>query len=681
MSLGAVVRQRMHRVYHMIDKVSHMQTLFCLAFYIAMFAPFYAECVSQFACHALLMHEDSIYACYPLMRLCITYFQCICRISSNVVCRMSQIVKYRSPKLRHKRCRKIGRRRYKGVRSLKCSKSYGLFSRVFVTRAIVLCILLQQSTSKIAHSLIQNSSHYLVVFVAYAVSRNVDTFIRFHKWFLSHKAMNQIMHALVGNGAPQFPITGAGRGKGKGKSKGKPSSSDNSPAYISPAPQDSPYVYSDPHTEVRNAVQLALPEAARLRTQTCLIQKEWSVPIQYHQNLTKQDGIAIAPKAFLADIIRRIGYTANSVAILTVENPDHLGLAGYQREYIRCSALVMGENGVRNEVTIGRFLIQLGFGVPVTQIMTGQQVTLHSSMVKMQMRLPERFGWPTGPCPASVLAHELEQIIPKEAFAEITPRIGDTATFLVHQEFAIKLLKSSGRRCIFYKDKTNTIEYELLWLEPDTSIEDANKLADHADVFGITTKAKSGDTRFALRFQERSAMQAFAMTHKLHDQSDQGRFKLTGVDTTIGLHGVVTFLLERQWNNIEILYITDGAAIFLAGGIGDVTPAYYSLHGAKRQLIFKALNAQAREMIRSQNIQNKSDASGDTGAAASTRTTFGNFRGDNRAAAQKLFLASVGQKRNDAKIPASPIREAPKRPPQGTTGQSPPGQKARQDEL
>ena len=61
------------------------------------------------------------------------------------------------------------------------------------------------------------------------------------------------------------------------------------------------------------------------------------------------------------------------------------------------------------------------------QVMVASQVTLHISMVKMRMRLPERFGWPGGPLP---LAHELEQVVPKESFAEIVQRQGDTATFL-----------------------------------------------------------------------------------------------------------------------------------------------------------------------------------------------------------------------------------------------------------
>ena len=204
---------------------------------------------------------------------------------------------------------------------------------------------------------------------------------------------------------------------------------------------------------------------------------------------------------------------------------------------------------------------------------------------------------------SSVIAHELERIVPAAAYSEIQPRQGDTATFLLHQDFVNKVLKASGQNSIFYKDKSTNKEFELLWLEAESSLTDARKLAEHDDVFGIATKAKSGDTRFALRFQDIEAMKSFAKAHHLPDQSDKGRFKLTGENPTIGLHGVATFLLERQWADIEVLYIADGTAIFVTSEAGDTSPAYYLLHGVKRQLMFKALNARAREMVKSSNIR------------------------------------------------------------------------------
>lgn len=96
----------------------------------------------------------------------------------------------------------------------------------------------------------------------------------------------------------------------------------------------------------------------------------------------------------MADVVRNVGFTANSFAILTVENPDSLGLKGYQRELVRCTVSVMGYDGTCSEVSVERFLTQLGFGDPVTQLMLGSEVNLRTSMVRMQLRCPERLGWP-----------------------------------------------------------------------------------------------------------------------------------------------------------------------------------------------------------------------------------------------------------------------------------------------
>jgi len=57
----------------------------------------------------------------------------------------------------------------------------------------------------------------------------------------------------------------------------------------------------------------------------------------------------------------------------------------------------------------------------------------------------------------------------------------------------------------------------------------------------------------------------YAKENNLEYASHKGRFKLTGVDTAIiGMHGTVTFLLERQRQD------------FLSAGAGDATPARYA---------------------------------------------------------------------------------------------------------
>lgn len=76
-------------------------------------------------------------------------------------------------------------------------------------------------------------------------------------------------------------------------------------------------------------------------------------------------------RAFLADVVRNVGFTANSFAILTGENPDSLGLKGYQLELVRCTVSVMGYDGTCSEVSVERFLTQFGVRRPCNSVDVG----------------------------------------------------------------------------------------------------------------------------------------------------------------------------------------------------------------------------------------------------------------------------------------------------------------------
>eukprot|EP00435_Cladocopium_sp_Y103_P068970 s395_g32.t1 len=93
------------------------------------------------------------------------------------------------------------------------------------------------------------------------------------------------MNAAHGNGA---------KGKGKGKSKAK-----NAEQTSISAPQNSavrlpPSDSSD--LDFLNAVAAAMPEEARIRAQSQLVEEEWSVPTVPHQCLGKRDAVALVPK-------------------------------------------------------------------------------------------------------------------------------------------------------------------------------------------------------------------------------------------------------------------------------------------------------------------------------------------------------------------------------------------------
>lgn len=148
-------------------------------------------------------------------------------------------------------------------------------------------------------------------------------------WHVSNIDRNKAVRIRNGNG----------KGKGKGK-KGKAE-------VVQPPVVPETSSAMDPAAEIREAVSAALPEAARLRSQSMLIQAEWDVPICPWQSLGKQDGIALVPRRELATVISRVGFTAHKVAILLTEPPARLGLVGYHTEQVRIRLLALNEDGDR----------------------------------------------------------------------------------------------------------------------------------------------------------------------------------------------------------------------------------------------------------------------------------------------------------------------------------------------
>ena len=84
----------------------------------------------------------------------------------------------------------------------------------------------------------------------------------------------------------------------------------------------------------------------------------------------------------------------------------------------------------------------------------------------------------------------------------------------------------------------------------------------------------------------------------MEESAKLGRFKLSGVNIGIGVHGILAFLVEQNWTVVEVLYVGEHHAVFLAGGIGPYGPMNYLFQGTLRQLQFTALNAQAKQMAK-----------------------------------------------------------------------------------
>ena len=90
--------------------------------------------------------------------------------------------------------------------------------------------------------------------------------------------------------------------------------------------------------------------------------------------------------------------------------------------------------------------------------MFGDQVEMYVTIKKLQVRLPQEYGFPT-PLLASLIVQELTKWVPTEAIDEVVCRQNDTATFMCHADYVHTLLRASGRNGMFIKDKDDTTEY------------------------------------------------------------------------------------------------------------------------------------------------------------------------------------------------------------------------------
>ena len=145
----------------------------------------------------------------------------------------------------------------------------------------------------------------------------------------------------------------------------------------------------------------------------------------------------------------------------------------------------------------------------------------------------------------------------------------------------------------------------------------------------------------------------------MEETAKLGRFKLTGVSPSFGIHGILAFLTQQKWTNVEVLFVGEQHAMFLAGGIGMYGPMHYSFQGASRQLQFSALNSQAKEMTKRHHMSN----------AASSSTP---SHHPGRAACRKqLFEGLVAKNPLQPHEVESPVKKPDKRPPGGPTGNTP----------
>ena len=249
-----------------------------------------------------------------------------------------------------------------------------------------------------------------------------------------------------------------------------------------------------------------------------------------------------------------------------------------------------------------------------------------------------------GPLPASLVITEISKHIPSEA--------------VVHSDYSGHLLRCSGKSSVFFKEADAAKEFFLLWLDDGTSLEEAVKLADHQSAFGVVRKGSAASPKYAIRFREQDKLQEFAASNAIYDSSSLARWKIQGVDCAVGTYGLLAWLTQRGFQDVEVLYMSENSGVWLATQPGNLSPGFYIQNGVRRQFFIKAVNQVAREQAKSVNI---SSAASKSSASAPGQSE--------RAKRQKAFVQSL-----PSAMPAPPIspkNESTKRKDAPKTGVTP----------
>ena len=428
----------------------------------------------------------------------------------------------------------------------------------------------------------------------------------------------------------------------------------------------------------------ALPQAAVLRSQTRLLQNEWSVPVMHVQQLSSAGGVAHCTQECLPGALRSIGYTASPVGVVVTSVPPEL--RGYPRAKISCTLVVCEDDGTQSEIQVDRILLQLGFGALVRRVYDGEKVELDVKMVAMTMKFGQQFGWSEMQYPATICLDQLSKYVHEAAVAEIVSRHDGTARFLLHASQVEKLLRASGTAGVFYKinEEHPLKNLELLWLPEMTPLDQALSYILGVVTYGLCCKGKSQYPRLAVRFQTEEQVSSFARDRNLPDVSQLQRWRLAGVPLFVGVHGLQLFLQSSGWVVHSIIYHDDKAAVFLATEMGEVGAKYFSHKGRQYQLRFKACNSRAEKAhaahSRTQQEARKAAAKAAAAPPAPPDHQSGSASSSAPSAQPPLFINErlARQQQFLEQLPVTP-RNA-KRTSQERTGETPELQRPRQQQ-
>lgn len=308
-------------------------------------------------------------------------------------------------------------------------------------------------------------------------------FVDAYRHNISRKRRNRLQHAANGN------VFNKGKGKGKNKSA------------------------IDLETEYQNAIRAALPSAARVRVIPTLEPQEWNCPTKQYHDFSATGGVAIAYKEHKPQILQQVGFTLQPTAIVPTQHPRACGLTGYLSHAIQGAFYIRTDEGDITSTRVKRHLIQLGFGDSVIQSAQGEQVYIPITRHKMVAKFPPSFDWFPEMITGSSVSSLLQEHVHEAAIEDILVRPDMcSATMLIHESEADKLLRASGKNGVFYQmHKPSQFRplFELCWLEDGTALKDALTLCNKPDMYGIAAKNTKSKIRFALRFMGVPSLQAF----------------------------------------------------------------------------------------------------------------------------------------------------------------------------
>lgn len=276
--------------------------------------------------------------------------------------------------------------------------------------------------------------------------------------------------------------------------------------------------------------------------------------------------MAVVYKSQLATVLRNVGFTRNCVAILTTQPASQLYLKNYPSQEVWIRVHVRTEKGELKEVSIKRFLIQLGFGRPVQQLTIGKEIEIPESMIRMTVKLPSWCGWSPEAVKGSTITTLLAQHINIHAIEALQVREDQSATFLTHQSFVKPLMQASGKDGIFVKVHPSCeamFATELYWLPEETNYEDSLALAGHESALGLVAKNSKVKPRFAIRFENADEIEKYTRSKNLPTFIKTSRWRIEGLASNVGAVGAICFLESQGWVVDETLFWNPTLRIYL----------------------------------------------------------------------------------------------------------------------